>query len=127
MPVRIPQADGTVSEHYITFIYQPTRDAEGRIDGVATFGFNVTDLVLARQRAEALSAELLRGEERYRAFVSKSTEGIFRVDISPPLPTSLPEDEQIARIFHDASLAECNDAMARMYGFDSAAQLRAAG
>jgi PAS domain S-box-containing protein len=124
MPVTVSPLNGTPREFFVTFIYQPTRDAQGQIDGIATFGFDVTDLVRARQRAEALSSELLRGEERYRAFVTKSTEGIFRVDVNPPIPTSLPEDEQIARIFRDASVAECNDAMARMYGFDSAAQLQ---
>jgi PAS domain S-box-containing protein len=123
MPVQVSRPDGTQSEHFVNFIYQPTRDAQGHVDGVASFGFEVTALVRARQQAEALAAELKRGEERYRAFVSKSTEGIYRVDVSPPIPTTLPEAAQIDRMFRDAHIAECNDAMARMYGLPGATEL----
>jgi two-component system, cell cycle sensor histidine kinase and response regulator CckA len=35
----------------------------------------------------------------------------------------LPENEQIDRFYQDAYLAECNDVVARMYGFEKAAQL----
>jgi PAS domain S-box-containing protein len=123
MPVAVPGPDGQRHEYFLNFIYQPTRDAQGAVDGVASFGFDVTGLVRARQKAELLATELQRSEERYRAFVSKSTEGIFRVDAVPSIPIHLPEDEQIARMFSDGRIAECNDAMARMYGLDSAAQL----
>jgi len=83
-------------------------------------------LVHARQQAEALASELKNSEERYRAFVSKSTEGIFRFVAAPPVPTTLPEDEQIALMFQGGYIAECNDAMARMYGFGSAEELKGA-
>ena len=126
MPIKVTRPDGTQHEAFIHFIYQPTRDAQGTIDGVASFGFEVTALVHARQKAEALASELQRGEERYRAFVGKSTEGIYRADALPPIPTTLPEEEQIALIFQDARIAECNDAMARMYGFGNAAELMGA-
>ncbi len=113
--------DGSQREYFINLVYQPTRDAQGQIDGVAAFGFDVTDFVHARQKEEALTAELKRTEERYRTFVNQSTEGIFRVDPSRPIPVTLPVEEQVQRIFRDAYIVECNDAMARMYGFDSAA------
>jgi PAS domain S-box-containing protein len=126
MPVRIPRPDGSVRGYFLNIIYQPTRDARGAIDGVASFGHDVTALVRARQRAEALAAELRLSEERYRTFLSKSTEGIYRVHVTQPIPTTLPVDEQIALVFRHALMAECNDAMARMYGFDSAAALTGA-
>ena len=122
MPITVPGPGGTQRDYFLNFIYQPTRDAQGAVDGVATFGFDVTALVRARQKAELLAAELQRSEERYRTFVSKSTEGIFRAGAFPPIPTHLPEDEQIGRMFRDARIAECNDAMARMYGFGNAAE-----
>ncbi len=123
MPVMIPGSAGAQREIFLNFIYQPTRDAAGAVDGVATFGFDVTAHVRARQKAELLATELQRGEERYRTFVSKSTEGIYRVDVAPAIPTHLPEDEQIALIYRDSHIAESNDAMAQMYGFDTAAEL----
>jgi PAS domain-containing protein/GAF domain-containing protein len=59
---------------------------------------------------------LRASEERYRAFVANSSEAIWRFEMGEPLPTNLPEDEQIERLYRHAYLAECNDAMARMYG-----------
>jgi PAS domain S-box-containing protein len=69
-----------------------------------------------RRRVEE---ELRHREEDYRRFVERSSEGIFREELDAPLPLDLPEDELIHRIIHDSYLAECNDAMARMYGFES--------
>ena len=51
------------------------------------------------------------------------TDGLWRVVITPPVPTHLPVDEQVERIFRNARLVDCNDAMARMYGLSSAADL----
>ena len=64
--------------------------------------------------------ELRRAEQRYRTFIAQSTEGIWRFELEEPIPTDLPAQEQIDRIYRDAYLAECNDAMAQMYGFEHA-------
>jgi formate hydrogenlyase transcriptional activator len=69
--------------------------------------------ITERKRAE----EALRhSEENYRMFISQSSEGIFRQDLDAPVPVNLPEDEMIHHILHDSYLAECNDALAAMYG-----------
>ncbi|CAN5769010.1 hypothetical protein BH24GEM1_BH24GEM1_17740 [soil metagenome] len=62
-------------------------------------------------------------EERYRAFIEQTSEGVWRCDVRVPIDVRLPEDEQIERIYADSYLAECNNAMARMYGLDSAEQI----
>lgn len=67
---------------------------------------------------------LRRSEENYRNFVSQSSEGIFREDMDAPVSIDLPEDELIHHILYDHYLAECNDAMAAMYGLKSAKELR---
>ena len=64
-----------------------------------------------------------RAEERYRSFIAQSSEGVSRLEIAPPVPITLPEEEQIDRLYAGARIAECNDAMARMYGYDEASQL----
>jgi PAS domain S-box-containing protein len=64
-----------------------------------------------------------RAEERYRSFIAQSSEGVSRLEIDPPIPVSLPEEEQIDRLYAGARIAECNDAMARMYGYDEASEL----
>jgi two-component system, cell cycle sensor histidine kinase and response regulator CckA len=62
-------------------------------------------------------------EERYRAFIEQTSEGVWRCEVRVPVDIRLPEDVQIDRIYAEAYLAECNDAMARMYGLDSAGQI----
>jgi DNA-binding NarL/FixJ family response regulator len=51
------------------------------------------------------------------------SEGTFRVDMDSPLPVNLPEEEQIERILRGTFVADCNDALARMYGLSSANDL----
>jgi len=64
-----------------------------------------------------------RSEERYRAFVQNSSEGIWLFELEQPVPTDLSEDEQIEAFYRDAYLAECNDALARMYGLTRAEEI----
>jgi len=77
---------------------------------------DITDL----KRAEEALRE---SEERYRAFVAQSSEGIYRMEYDPPVPCHLPIEEQIALGHKAGWMAECNDAMAKMYGRDSAKDL----
>src|SRR5216117_2101718 len=64
-----------------------------------------------------------RAEERYRSFIAQSSEGVSRLEIDPPVPINLTEEEQVDRLYAGGLIAECNDAMARMYGFDEADEL----
>jgi formate hydrogenlyase transcriptional activator len=76
--------------------------------------------ITQRKKAEE---ELRSREEAYRNFVAQSSEGIFREDLVDPVPIDLPEDEVVARIRRDAYVVECNDALAKMYGFGSGQEL----
>jgi PAS domain S-box-containing protein len=76
----------------------------------------VTDITERRRVEEALE----RSESNYRMFVAQSSEGIFCQELERPIPVELPEDEQVQRILHESYLAECNDALARMYGMSPA-------
>jgi PAS domain S-box-containing protein len=74
------------------------------------------------ERARAVRS-LRESEERYRAFIANSSEGIWRFELEQPIPVNWPEDEQIEMLYRFGYLAECNDAMARLYGYERAAQL----
>jgi PAS domain S-box-containing protein len=74
------------------------------------------------ERARA-ARNLKESEERYRAFITQSAEAIWRFELERPIPTTLSEDEQIEMLYQVAYLAECNDAMARMYGYERADQI----
>jgi PAS domain S-box-containing protein len=75
---------------------------------------------LERKRADDA---LRQSEQRYRAFISASRDGMWRIELAKPVPLELPEDEQIERIYRDGYLAECNDAMARLAGARDAEEL----
>jgi PAS domain S-box-containing protein len=51
-PVSLFRDDGTARHLYINFAYLPTRDAEGRIDGIFVYVADVTGAVLARKQIE---------------------------------------------------------------------------
>jgi PAS domain S-box-containing protein len=87
--------------------------------GVERIAAVMQDVTESKRAQEALR----RSEESYRLFVSQSSEGIFREDLDAPIPIDLPEDELIHRILFDHYMAECNDAMAAMYGFPSGRDL----
>ena len=49
--------DGTLEEMYFNFVYQPSSNASGDIDGVMVYANEVTEQVKARQQSEDLSRQ----------------------------------------------------------------------
>jgi PAS domain S-box-containing protein len=78
-----------------------------------------TDINLRKEAQRTIQ----QNQERYFNFISQSSEGIWRCELEEPIPTSLSPAEQIDRIFLHGYMAECNDAMAKMYGFRDAYDL----
>ncbi|WP_224371570.1 GAF domain-containing protein [Hyalangium versicolor] len=78
-PVRTGRhgSDVLVAETYFDFVYQPLRNADGQVEGIASFAFDVTDQVLARRTVEELLRDMARSEERFRAFLTSTSEIIW--------------------------------------------------
>ncbi|MGI9105235.1 MAG: ATP-binding protein [Pyrinomonadaceae bacterium] len=91
-------------------------DEQGRAVGMRGVTMDITE------RKEAGEA-LRRSEERYRAFVEQSAEPIWRFEMESPVPLDLPADEHISRVYEAGYLAECNDVVARMYGYSRAQEM----
>jgi PAS domain S-box-containing protein len=73
---------------------------------------------------QKMAEKVLRdSEERYYNFIHRSTEGIWRFELEEAMPVNWPHEKQIDHFFKHAFLAECNNAMAQMYGFDNAKAL----
>ncbi|MEO6488510.1 MAG: PAS domain S-box protein [Ferruginibacter sp.] len=67
-----------------------------------------------------LALEIRESEQRYKSFVQQSTEGIWRVELDKPIAITSSVQELIDYCMTSASIAECNDAFAKMYGFETA-------
>jgi PAS domain S-box-containing protein len=79
----------------------------------------VEDITARKQAEEALR----QSQERYANFVEQSLEGIWMLAFDEPIPLNLPIEEQARRLQALGYVAECNDAMARMYGYASSREL----
>ena len=73
---------------------------------------------------ERVGQERRQDQERYRAYITHSTEGIWRCELLEPVSISLPEDKQIKQLSQHLYFAECNDALARLHGFASGQQMQ---
>ncbi|MCA1641976.1 MAG: PAS domain S-box protein [Acidobacteria bacterium] len=94
-------------------------DERGEPAGMRGVTMDITERVRSEEA-------LRQSEERYRAFVAQSSEAIWRFELDEPIRADLPEDEQIDHFYAHARLAECNDVMARMYGFERAEEIEGA-
>jgi len=66
LPMQL-QRGAQLEQTYWNFVCQPYRDAEGNVEGVMVFSFEITVQVLARQRAEALMRQLQASEAKAEA------------------------------------------------------------
>ena len=95
--------------------------AENRLDDPGMAGIVIASRdITERRRAEKALRE---SEDRYRAFIAQSSEGIWRCESAQLMPPDCSEEEQLKFFFETAYIAECNDAMARMSGLNCAEEM----
>jgi PAS domain S-box-containing protein len=86
----------------------------------------VTSLKHARHElAERRKIEdtLRDSEGHYRNFIEHSFEGVWQLCFDAPIPLELPPEEQVRRIQQQGYIADCNNALANMYGLASREQM----
>ncbi len=66
---------------------------------------------------------LQESEEKYRNFIEQSMEGIWFVAFDPPISIHLPAEEQVRLMYKIGYISECNDVLARMYGYQFSTEL----
>lgn len=101
---------------FVRISYIPDVDDEGNAQGYFALVIDITD-------EKQTEKELEKSDERYRAFVSRSSEAIWRVEMEESISIDLAPEEQIRQFYKYAYLAECNDAMAKMYGYERAEEI----
>lgn len=86
--------------------------------------YNKNDLELLKIISENVSSaiwkkqitdKLTESEKRYRDFIGRSSEGIYRIDFEKPIDISLPAKEQVNLMIEHGIVGECNNSFAKMY------------
>ncbi|HYO67432.1 MAG TPA: PAS domain-containing protein, partial [Archangium sp.] len=97
-PALLARLDGgALEEVYFNFVYEPLRDARGQVEAIIVVASDVTELVQARRRMEALAAEKLRAaEERMRLATDAMGLGTWELH---PTTGALEWDERVRTLF----------------------------
>jgi PAS domain S-box-containing protein len=83
LPARIARLEGgAIEDVYFNFVYEPLRDALGRVEGVTVFASDGTETVRARRAAEAETVARERlSDGRLRQVVEASGIGMWALDV----------------------------------------------
>ncbi len=86
---------------------------------VSAFAQNATLALQNTNLLDSLEKSLLNLKETQAQidfFLEHTAEGVYRIDYDPPIPTSLPIEEQFKLSVEHGKIGECNTAFANMYG-----------
>jgi PAS domain S-box-containing protein len=119
--VRLRSRDGSYRDVIVRSV--PVFDEGRAVREWISTAEDITERKRAEDGLRRTTQALRASEERYRTFVAQSTEGIWRLEVEPPVDTHLPEDAQVQALLDRGRIAEANDAMARMTGFATAPEL----
>lgn len=71
------------------------------------------------ERVTKRTVELESSNKRYQNFIENSAEGIWLLSFYEPISLELQHEEQVDLIQKNGYVAECNQALANMYGYSS--------
>jgi two-component system, chemotaxis family, CheB/CheR fusion protein len=106
LPASLQQEDGTIKQVFVNVNYQAIKDEKGNVEGVLTFAYDVTELIMGRKRLKQ-NAEMienmsnnssvymstLMGPDYTFTFINESYQNLFgkRQLMDKPLFEALPE------------------------------------
>lgn len=93
---------------------------------IETYSALLANQIMRRAAQQALISSrdaLAANELRYRSFVELSMEGIYYVNMIPPMPLDLPIEEQAQWFYDNAVFHSCNPTFCRMYNYNSPSEL----
>jgi PAS domain S-box-containing protein len=105
-----------LGEERITLAFYELIDGQNEPVVLSMF-HDITD-----QRRAQLALQV--SEEKYRNFVEQSMEGIWLLGFDHPISLELAPEEQTRLIYKYGYVSECNDIVARMFGYKSSAEFR---
>ena len=117
---------------------EPLIDVGGRAVGVimALYRRPVASFAVARRILQIFSArasgelnrkreedDLRESEQRYRAFIARNADAMWRIEFERPIDITLPPEQQLEEAYRNGYVAECNDALALLLGLRKADQV----
>lgn len=95
------------------------RIVRNKLGDILYYEGTITDINELKLAQEALQIS----EERFRMFIEQSAEAIWCFESPEPMSINLTEERQIKYLMETDCLTECNNSMARMYGFNNAGEI----
>ncbi|MEM9417552.1 MAG: ATP-binding protein [Planctomycetota bacterium] len=115
---RIVRADG--QERWVRVLAGTEADAPDAEILAVVHAEDITHRHRAVVQRQMLVQDLRDSNARYQDFMRISREGVWRGEFEKPVPIDLPFEEFLKQAIASGRIAECNEAFARMYGYDSA-------
>ena len=97
-----PTPSHATDERYLDFVYQPIKDADGRVDGIFVEGYDVTSRTVS-------DAARLRSEEQLRLATDAAEIGLWDVDVGTDTLFWPPRVKAMFGIFTDRPVSMSED------------------
>jgi signal transduction histidine kinase len=107
------EPEAALEEHYFNFVYQAMRDAEGEVTGVLATGYDVSEQVQARERAELLATE--RDAERRQLLTVLAQSPMAIIIAEAPSGRVLYTNPKVTEVFGRELIADRVESYSELY------------
>jgi PAS domain S-box-containing protein len=119
--IAIPLQDPTGSP--IGAMIATNRTPLANLNGAKSILEAFSNRAAAELRHKQEKDKLRKSEQRYRAFIALSNDGMWCAEFDEPISTELPPENQLDLAYQHGYFSECNDACARLMGLDQTRQV----